>query len=94
MNLTEIEFWDKIKGKFKWTNAVFTDSENPMVATHFAFAFTTTNLNDLLNFEFMLLDDENKPITFPVNKDKVPVLTFNILIIKCIMYRELPAFQW
>ena len=58
INLTEIEFWDKIKCKCKWTNAIFTDLENPTVATHFAFALTITNLNDLLNFEFILLDDE------------------------------------
>ena len=82
INLTEIEFWNKIKGKSKWTNAAFTDSENPTVATHFAFAFTTTNLNDLLNFEFILLDDEAKPIRFLTNEDKVPVLTFTIQIIK------------
>ena len=82
INLTEIEFWNKIKGKSKWTNAAFTDSENPTVATHFAFAFTTTNLNDLLNFEFTLLDDEAKPIRFLTNEDKVPVLTFTIQIIK------------
>ena len=36
IKLTEIEFWDKIKRKSKWANAVFTDSENPTVATHFA----------------------------------------------------------
>ena len=33
INLTEIEFWDKIKGKSKQTNVVFTDSEIPVVAT-------------------------------------------------------------
>ena len=56
INLTEIESWDKIKGKSKCTNAVFTDSENPTVATHFAL-----NLNDLLHFEFILLDDRLSP---------------------------------
>ena len=70
INLTEIEFWDKIKGKSKWANTcIFTDSKNPTVATHFPFAFTATNLNDLLNFEFILLDDETKLITFPTRKE-------------------------
>ena len=57
INLAEIEHWDKVKGKSKWTNAIFTDSEDPTTASHFAFAFTTTNLHDILNFEFILLDD-------------------------------------
>ena len=32
INIAEIEHWDKIKRKLKWTNAVFTDSEDPIVA--------------------------------------------------------------
>ena len=43
---------------------MFNDSENPTLAKHFAFAFETTNLSDLLNFELSLLDDEAKPIRF------------------------------
>ena len=35
-----------------------------MLAKHFAFAFETTNLNGLLNFELSLLDDEAKSIKF------------------------------
>ena len=82
INLAEIEHWDKVKGKPKWTHVVFIDSEDPTTASHFAFAFTTTNLHDILNFEFSLLDNEEKLITFPVKEDKVPVLTFTIQIIK------------
>ena len=43
---------------------MFNDSENPTLAKHFAFAFETTNLNDLLNFELSLLDNKAKPIKF------------------------------
>ena len=43
---------------------MFNDPENPTLAKHFAFAFETTNLNDLLNFELSLLDDEAKPTNF------------------------------
>ena len=82
INLAKIEHWEKIKGKSKWTNAVLTDSEDPTVASHFAFAFTTTNLNDVLNFEFILLDDKAKPIKFPANEDQVPGLTFAIQIVR------------
>ena len=52
VNIAEIKHWDITKGKSKWANAVFTDSENPVAASHFPFAFTTTNLHDILNFDF------------------------------------------
>ena len=58
------------------------DSEDPTTASHFAFAFTTTNLKDILNFEFILLDDEAKLINFPAKVDKEPVLTFTIQIVR------------
>ena len=68
INLAEVEHWDKVKGKSKWTNAVFTDSEDPTAASHFAFAFTTTNLNNILNFEFSLLKGEAKLINLPAKE--------------------------
>ena len=82
INLAEIKHWDKVKGKSKWTNAVFTDSEDPVAVSHFAFAFTTTNLPNILNFEFSLQDDEAKLINFLAKEDMVPVVTFTIQIVK------------
>ena len=58
VNVNEKANWTELKGKSKWVNIVFNDSENSTLAKHFAFAFETTNLNDLLNFELSLLDDE------------------------------------
>ena len=58
VNVNEKANWTELKRKSKWVNIVFNDSENPTLAKHFAFAFETTNLNDLLNFELSLLDDE------------------------------------
>ena len=52
--IAEIEHWNIIKGKSQWANAVFTDSGNPVAASHFVFAFTTTNIPDILYFEFIL----------------------------------------
>ena len=78
VNIVEIKHWDIIKGKSKWANIVFTDSENPVVASHFIFAFTTANLHNILNFEFALLDDQAKCINFPITEDKVTVLNFTI----------------
>ena len=61
---------------------MFNDSENPMLAKHFAFAFETTNLNGLLNFELSLLDDEAKSIKLAATEQKIPAQTFTIQVIK------------
>ena len=53
---------------------MFNDSENPTLAKHFAFAFETTNLNNLLNFELSLLDDKAKSIKFAGTEQKIPAL--------------------
>ena len=82
INIAEIKHWDIIKGTSKWANAVFTDSENPVTVSHFAFAFATTNLHDILNFEFILLDGKAKLINFLVTEDKVPVLNFTIQVVR------------
>ena len=70
ININEIRDWIKIKGESKWINIIFNDSENPTLAKHFAFAFETVNLSNLLNFQFSLLDNEAKPITFTPNEKK------------------------
>ena len=58
VNVNKKANWTELKGKSKWVNIVFNDSENPTLSKHFAFAFETTNLNDLLNFELSLLDNK------------------------------------
>ena len=83
VNTNQIESWDKLKGKEKWINAPFNNSElEPMSSKHFAFVFITTNLHDLLNVEYSLLDDVGQLITFKEGEDKVPVLNFTIQVIK------------
>ena len=61
---------------------MFKDSENPTLAKHFTFAFETTNLNDLLNFELSLLDDKAISIKFAATEQKIPALTFTIQVMK------------
>ena len=61
---------------------MFNDSENPTLAKHFAFAFETTNLIDLLNFELSLLDDKAKSIKFAATEQKIPALTFTVQVLK------------
>ena len=47
----------------------------------FSFAFETTDLNSLLNFEYSLLNDKGELLQFADREDKVPVLKFIIQII-------------
>ena len=68
INIDEIRDWTKIKGKSRWINIIFNNSENPMLAKHFAFAFETVYINDLLNFQLSLLDNKAKPIKFVSHK--------------------------
>ena len=70
ININGIKDWTKLKGESKWINIIFNDSENLALAKHFAFAFETVNLSDLLNFQPSLLDDKAKPIKLALNKKK------------------------
>ena len=60
---------------------VLTDSQYPIVAKHFVFAFETTNLHNIQNFEYSLVDDEGKLIEFQTGEDKIPALNFTIQIV-------------
>ena len=70
INISKIKDWTKLKGESKCINITFNDSENPTLAKHFAFAFETVNLNNLLNFQLSLLDDKAKPMKFALNERK------------------------
>ena len=48
---------------------------------YFAFGFETTDLHNLLNFEYSLTDDQGKLIEFKQGEDKIPALNFTIQII-------------
>ena len=39
ININEIEDCIKLKGESKWINIIFNNSENPILAKHFAFVF-------------------------------------------------------
>ena len=44
------------------------------------FAFETSGLHNILNFEYSLVDDEGKLIEFKTGEDKIPALNFTIQI--------------
>ena len=79
--ISEIESWNKIKSESHWTNVVLTDSKFPIAAKHFAFGFETTDLHNLLNFEYLLIDDKGKLLEFKQVEDKIAALNFTIQVI-------------
>ena len=79
--ISEIENWDKIKNESYRTNVILTDSAYPIAAKHFAFGFETTDLRNLLNFEYSFLNDQGKLLEFKQSEDKIPSLNFAIQII-------------
>ena len=79
--ISEIENWDKIKNKSYWTNVILTDSAFPVAAKHFAFAFETSDLHNLLNFEYSLITEKRKLLQFADGEDKIPALNFTIQVI-------------
>ena len=78
---SEKKGWKLIKKTSHWTNAVLTDSKYPIAAKHFGFEFETTDLHNLLNFEYSLLHEGAKQIEFKSGEDKIPALNFTIQII-------------
>ena len=81
IHISEIENWDKIKNKSYWTNVILTDSAFPVAAKHFAFAFETSDLHNLLNFEYSLITDKGKLLQFADGEDKIPALNLIIQVI-------------
>ena len=78
--MSEIENWDKIKNNSYWTNIVLIDSAYLIAAKHFTFGFETTHLDNLLDFEYSLLNDRGKLLEFKQGEDKIPSLNFTIQI--------------
>ena len=60
---------------------MFPDSGYPMAAKHFSFGFETTDLHNILNFEYSLLDDQGNLIEFQKNEGKIPALKFTIQVV-------------
>ena len=59
---------------------LLTDSTYPIAAKYFAFGFETTDLHNLLNFEYSLLNDWDKLLEFKQGEEKIPSLNFAIQI--------------
>ena len=79
--ISEIENWSKIKNGSHWTNVTLTDTIYPVAAKHFAFGFETTDLHNLLNIEYSLINDQRKLLGFKQGEDKIRALNFAIQVI-------------
>ena len=79
--ISEIENWDKIKNKSHWLNVKLTDSLIPIAAKHFAFSFEAQDFNNLLNFEYSLLNDKGGLLKFADGVTKIPALNFSIQVV-------------
>ena len=82
MYLSEVKDWKLVKGESKRWQTVFVDSEYNTKSSHYAFVFSTKNILNLYNFTITLLDGTGNKITFPSSETKVPMLGFEIQIIK------------
>ena len=81
--LSQIENWKLIRGQSKRVQVVFNNSEKIIgQLNHLAFEFTTRNLSDILKFSITLLDDKKKLIKFKDGEENIPIINFNIEILK------------
>ena len=81
--LSEISDWNIIKGQSKRVQVVFVESENFYgQSSHIALPFETNNLSDILKFSVTLVDGERKPIKFKDGETQIPMINFEIQIIK------------
>ena len=78
---SEIENWEDITVGSYWSAVTLTDNSIPIGAKHFSFGFETTNINNLFNFKYSLLNDDGEIIQFRDGEKKVPTLNFSIQVL-------------
>ena len=64
IDLQKINSWENITEKSLWVTATSNKQEEINNSRHLSFPFTTSSLNDLLNFSINLIDDKNQQISF------------------------------
>ena len=81
--LTEVKNWKLIKGQSKRVQVVFDDTEKfAGQSKHFAFNFVTRNISDILRFTITLVDGTKKLIKFKEGEENIPIINFDIEILK------------
>ena len=81
--LSEVKNWKLIKGQSKRVQVVFDDTEKfAGQSKHFAFNFITRNISDILRFTITLVDGTKKLIKFKDGEENIPIINFDIEILK------------
>ena len=78
IDLNKINSREIIKGKALLVNISFREIKEKNSEDHTCFSFTTSALNDLLNFSINLVDDKNCLMTFNNGKSKISILNFQM----------------
>ena len=81
VNLDVIYNWGKRKGIYNWINVIFEDLDPLCKSDHLNFGFKTGNLQDIQNFQFIIMDSDSKNIEFVGNEKKVSILNFKIKVL-------------
>ena len=71
IDLQKINSSKNIKEKSLWVNATFTKQEEINNSRHLRFPFTTSSLNDPLNFSINIIDDKNQQISFKSDEKRL-----------------------
>ena len=71
IDLQKINSSKNIKEKSLWVNATFTKQEEINNSRHLCFPFTTSSLNDPLNFSINIIDDKNQQISFKSDEKRL-----------------------
>ena len=69
--LNKLNNWEEIKGQSLWINATLEEQKEINNTRHIFFTFSTQSLNDLLNFNVILLGSNNKDIEFNAKEKKL-----------------------
>lgn len=69
-NINQITNWVKTKGIFNCVSATFDELKKNTKTYNFAFSFHTEILEDLLSFQFTLLNSDNKKLNSSATKRK------------------------
>lgn len=76
INLNRINIWEYTKGKSLLVYVSFNGTDLINNTEHINFSFKTYSLNDLLDFNIILIDDNDAAIVFNAAEKKNSILNF------------------
>ena len=82
INIAEIPNYTTAKDQKRWVNCNLTDSKLQPYASKHSYSFITNNLRNLLDFNVLFLNKKGELLTWNLDEDKVPSVSFTIDILK------------